>query len=156
MSASNNTQQQTANLGLDVLVPLITHRETITWTTFSTFVAGELVLLLYRFQLKVGWEVDTISFFAIALTAISSGISLRNLAALNYCNSLARQRAGPVDQPLFAAVYHSEPEHEGGWITLHEWIRFIRSTTAYEALLWVHALFFILWASLWFTWYVPT
>jgi hypothetical protein len=112
--------------------------------------------LLFRFQLKVGWEVNTISFFALLLTVLSTGISLRNLAALDQGLSLARQRASPQDQPLFRPVYQPPLNPEGRRPSLREYIQSVRATTAYEALLWVHVLFFILWATLWFTWYVPT
>jgi hypothetical protein len=135
---SRPSTEAQSQLGLDVLVGMIQHQDTITWSAFSAFLAGEFALMLLWLQSDVGWKSEFIVGMALFLTAASLLISRWNFARLDEYIRRAHDRANPLDQGLFV------PPYQRGVKLL------MRNVNVYYMLLGVHFFFVLFWVVLFF------
>ena len=113
-------RQRLGGEGVPILVDLIIHQDTITWTALSVFLAGQVILS--------GLAFHFLAILGIALTLVSGFILWRSEAYLEEYFDLAKERVHPQDFRLFEVR--------------------VPGMSTYNALLVLHVVLGIFWAGL--------
>jgi len=90
-------RQRLESEGVPILVDLIIHQDTITWTALSVFLAGQVILSGLAFQFRVPF----LAILGFALTWASGFVLWRSEGYLEEYFELAKERVHPQDFRLF-------------------------------------------------------
>ncbi|SRR5712692_2866214 len=90
-------RQRLEGHGVPILMDLIIHQDTITWTALSVFLAGQVVLSGLAFQFRIPF----LAILGFALTLASGFILWRSEDYLEEYFDLLKDRVHPRDLPLF-------------------------------------------------------
>jgi hypothetical protein len=117
-------RQRLEGHGVPILVDLIIHQDTITWTAVSVFLAADVILTGLAFQFRIPF----LAILGLTLTLASGIVLWRSEGYLEEYIELAKKRVHPQDLPLLDVG--------------------VPGMSAYVVLLSVHVVLVIFWVGL--------
>ena len=87
--------------GIEVLVTLITHQDTITWAALSVFFAAETALVFLRFNALNPNSIAILFWAGLLTTGASLAIFLRSRAYMVEYVEMAKHRSHVQDHEIF-------------------------------------------------------